>query len=77
MRAVFHDLRLKPSRKGMRLAGPDVHCSRFLRGWTMIFQLLQFVIAILLVVIFWELSKIYSILKKTLPFLHQEQPKER
>jgi hypothetical protein len=43
----------------------------------MIFQLLQFVIAILLVVIFWELSKIYSILKKTLPFLHQEQPKER
>ena len=43
----------------------------------MIFQLLQFVIAILLVVIFWELSKIYSILKKTLPFLPQEQLKER
>jgi hypothetical protein len=43
----------------------------------MIFQLLQFVIAILLVVIFWELSKIHGILKKTLPFLPQEQQKER
>ena len=30
-------------------------------------QFLLFVIAILLLLIFWELSKIYSYLKKTLP----------
>jgi hypothetical protein len=42
----------------------------------MIVQLLLFVIAILLVAIFWELSKINSLLKKTLPFGHQERQKE-
>ena len=39
-------------------------------------QLLLFVIAILLVAIFWELSKISSHLKKTLSLGHQERQKE-
>ena len=41
-------------------------------------QFLLFVIAILLVLIFWELSKINSRLKKTLsPPEHQERPQTR
>jgi hypothetical protein len=42
----------------------------------MILQFLLFVIAILLVAIFWELSKIKSLLKKTLSIGHQEPQKE-
>jgi hypothetical protein len=42
----------------------------------MIVQLLLFVIAILLLAIFWELSKISSHLKKTLPLEHQEPQKK-
>jgi hypothetical protein len=38
----------------------------------MIIQLLLFVIAILLVSIFWELSKINTHIKKTFPLGHQE-----
>jgi hypothetical protein len=42
----------------------------------MILQFLLFVIAILLLAIFWELSKMNSRLKKTLSLGHQERQKE-
>ena len=38
----------------------------------MLIQFLLFVIAILLLSIFWELTKINSGLKKTLPVLHEK-----
>ena len=43
----------------------------------MIVQLLLFVIAILLIAIFWELSKINSRLKKALALGDQEAQKEK
>jgi len=43
----------------------------------MIVQLLLFVIAILLVAIFWELGKINSHLKKTFSHGHREPQKDR
>jgi len=42
----------------------------------MILQFLLFVIAILLLAIFWELSKMNSRLKKTLSLGHLERQKE-
>jgi len=40
-------------------------------------QLLLFVIAIILVAIFWELSKINSLLKKMFSLRHQRQKEDK